>query len=377
MEPHGIYNLSIDSQATGKMPSRVGLLRHRTGVPVVPLFLEEVKQPTTREVHSLEDIETQILSSSNAWDKTAWETMLPFFEMGGTHAHVVSLPLPSSREERLAGMIGTDRGLRHRTGLNALKSFSEIADLIVVPQASLGLTLEEHRIFYHSLFDTIAPLSHFFTLVDFPKNTDEAQAQNWLRGTICPDAAAYLPWVLLGNRLSSPAIVAAAAFQMSDAQHGINEIPANRSLTGGYQPIRKFSPAQLQTFLNLRLNVFHQFGNGEVRIWGGRTLADPMDLDNRFISTRRTVLALREAIHQICEPFVLEPMQEGLADLVDVALQSAFQPIVKIFDANAKQPFQTNITVHSSGADDVLQVNVTFSIPYAVDQMSVRLGLTA
>jgi len=376
MEPHGIYNLTIENQPSGRLSSRIGLLRHRTGVPVVPLFLEEVKHPLSRELHSLEDIETQVLSSSSAWDKAAWETLLPFFEMGGTQAHVVSLPLPSERCDRLAAMIGFDRGLRHRTGIHALKNFAEQADLIVVPQASMGLSLEEHRIFYHTLFDVISPMAHFFTLVDFPKNTDEGSVQTWLSGTFCADAAAYFPWLLHGKRLTPPAMVTAAAFQSSDSFHGINEIPANRVLSGEYQPLRRFSPAQLQDLLEHRVNLFHQFGTGEVRIWGGRTLADPMDLDNRFISTRRTMLALREAIHQICEPFVLEPMQEGLANLVDVALQSAFQPIVKVFDPNAKNPFQTNIEVVSNGAEDVLKVDVTFSIPYAVDQLSVSLGLT-
>ncbi len=374
MEPRGIYNLSIENQTSGRHTSRIGLLRHRTGVPVVPLFLQGISHPFSQELHSMEDIETQILASTCLFDKEAWALLFPFFEMGASHAYVIALPFDPNH--RLSSLLGSDRGLHSRTGIHAIKNFSEVADLVVVPQASQILGFEEHKAFHVSLFDIISPLNHFFMLTDFPKQADETLVESWLKGIYCPNAAAYFPWLRGASRLTPPAIVAAAAFQVSDAAYGINEIPANRPLNEGYQPVRRFRPATLHPLLEMRVNLFHQFGTGDCRVWGGRTLAESVDLDNRFVSTRRTVLALREAIHQICEPFVLEPMQDGLADLVDVALQSAFQPLVKIFDPNAKQPFQTQIAIVPKGTEDILQVDVTFCIPYAVDQMSVSLGLT-
>jgi hypothetical protein len=376
MKSTAVYNLGVESTETRRIPPRVGLLRERTGVPVVMLYLQGLTSVIRRELHSLEDVEAEILASTVPWNRRAWECALPFFALEGSSMIALLLPIPCS--PTLADWIGQDGGLQHRSGIHALTTCLEHADLIVVPQASDALSVEDHEVFYRTLADWATARDHYFILGDLPKATMAAREMPaWLKKAAYPNVALYYPWIMGHERIVPPAIAAAAAYQLSDAAHGINQIPANRTLPNTFRPLIRHTPSQVDGLLEQRINVFQQFDENDLRIWGGRTLADPLDFDNRFISTRRTMTALKEAVHQICEPYVLEPLKESLASVVDIAIQTAFRPILKVFDSNAKRPFETDIAIVSRDTEDVLNVDVRFHIPYAVDQMSFSLGLTS
>jgi hypothetical protein len=374
MEPHGIYPLSVDHREAASTFQRVGLVKERTGIPVFLLYLEESQKDRRKTICSVEDIETEIYQHESSGDKAAWQTMLPFFEADGSSAHVVCVPL--TNDKSLPSLLGQDLGLSRRSGIHVLKSFTEIADLVVIPQVSQWLGHETSRLFYRSLLDTLSPLQHFFFLLDLPKATSLAQAELWLKGMLSPDAAVYYPWIISGERCLPPTPLAAAAFQLNDALFHINDLPANRALKGTFFPMIRLGPHQLQECASLRLNLVHRFSDEKLCLWGGRTLADPFDWDARFISNRRTLLAIREAVLELTEPFVLEPLHVNLPRTVDIALQSAFQNLRKVFDPAAKQPFQTDITIKNSGGEDVLDIRVSFRIPYAVDEMSFTIGLS-
>ena len=375
-----LYNLEVEAQSGWRNPPRVGLLRERTGVPVFLLYLTDIVETRHLELNSLDDVESEILKSSSAWDKAAWEGLIPFFDAEGVYALVLALPLSSPSSPNLVkDMIGKDRGLKERSGIFSLRGQLEFADLVVVPQASQVLSSKDHRLYYKALFTLLDELNHFFAIVDFPKNFDPATIQKWMKGIVAPNAAAYYPWLIKDNKMINPAASVAALYQATDREMSINELPANKPMARTpnlARPMVKLTPHDLEQCLESRLNVVHLFGNGEVRVWGGRTLAEPLDLDGRFISNRRTLLALREAVHQICEPFVLEPLNENLPHLVDVAMQSTFQGLKRLFDPAAKQPFRSQVNVVSRDREDVLEVNVHYSVPYALDEMAFSLALT-
>lgn len=354
----------------------MGLLRERTGVPVFLVYLEGADGVNSRELNSLDDVEIEIQSASSTWNQSAWEGITPFFEADGAYAQVITLPISGTKETLLKEMIGSDRGLKSRTGIYALRNLIEFADLVVIPQASRVLDWKEHRLFHKALFHLLDELNHYFAIIDFPKDIDNAKAHKWMKNMVAPNAATYFPWLIREGKLCPPGASVAAVYQISDRERGINELPANRVVGGSFLPMLKFVPSDLQRFLENRLNVVHLFGKGEVRIWGGRTLAETLDLDGRFISNRRTLLALREAVHQICEPFVLEPLNDNLPHLVDVAMQSSFQAFGKIFDPGAKQPFRSQVSVVNKDSEDVLQVDIHYSVPYAVDEMAFSLALS-
>ncbi|MEZ4749453.1 MAG: hypothetical protein R3B54_02145 [Bdellovibrionota bacterium] len=374
MQPQGIYNLSVREEEGRSKRSRVGLLHERTGVPVFLIYLSDLDKPRTFEIFSAEEVETLGFKAANAPDKAAWKLLKSFFESEGQHALVVASPY--SEKDPLGSLIGKDKGLTSRTGIHTLRGVVEYADLVVVPQASVLLDSKAHKLFYSRLFELNTELDHFFILVDFPKSFTLGEIKSWQKNMAHTNAALYYPWLLVDTSLLPPGPVAAAAYQRNDAQYGIQDSPANRALPPQASPVRALSPADLSEFNNHNVNVFHSLEEKDLRIWGGYTLTDRLDFDNKHIATRRTILALKEAVHSLCEPFVLEPMVSDLAHTIDVSLHSFFQDHKKLLDGSQRQAFKTEVRVITEGGDDVVQVDLQISLPYVVNQMTLSMALT-
>lgn len=373
MEDHGIYNLSLTKGGAHCRPRRVGLLRERTGIPLFLLFLHEGSMGS-HELHSVEDVESHIFRATNLQDKQAWRLLLPFFEGAGTSAYVYTSPLSQDSTNHVADLLGAERSLTTRTGLHAVKGWTEYCDLLVIPQLSSLLNLDQWLLFVDAAFSFLSKTQHYFFLLDLPKNSQPLYTEN-LNKLENPDAAIYFPWIVRDSEVLPPAPLVAAAFQANDLDN-IQDLPANRTLRVPYRPIQHFSPTNLADFLDKRINVIHELAPNDVRIWGAQTLASRRDGEARYISTRRTLTAVKEAIHELCEPFVLEPLYNDLPKIVDVALQSAFQPFRRIFDTSVRDPFRTNVRVIRKRTEDILQVDVQFLFPFALDEINFSLALT-
>jgi hypothetical protein len=367
-------NVSVVPAEACRPGARVGLLDGRTGVPLVLLFLREVDAPTAVELGSAGDVEARLRASTDPEDRQAWQGLLGFFEAEGTKLVVHLSPRGPDAFESL---VGQDRGLQRRTGLHAVSGYREVADLLVVPQASRWLADEAHRRFHARAFTQLAADPHFFFLAELPLAATADEATSWLDGVVCPDAALFYPWLCRDQVPVAPAVVAAAVLQRSDRRFGPHRLPSNQPINGGFVPMRRHSPAELGALVDRRVTVFHRFSGRETCLWGGATLAAAGDDDSRFLSTRRTLLALREAVHRVCEPFVLEPLAPGIEKAVDVALESAFEPLRKFFASATKQAFATEVRVERHCGEDVLVIDVQCALPYVLGEVSFRLGVAA
>lgn len=372
-----IPGLRIDAPTAVRRAPRVGLLEGRTGVPVFLLFLTSALWEERHEVHSAGDVEARLAQLSDESDRAAWDSVLSFFEAEGTRALVHVQPRSGKRNRFLTELLGENRGLARRSGLHALGYYRETADLVLVPQASQLLGAEEHRLFHQAMFEYLELDPHFFFLADFPANFTGDDAEGWLRNAFCPDAASFFPWLLRGNRIVQPAPVAAAAIQRTDEAHGMHRLPANQSLGGTFRPLLRQTPAQLGNLVDRRCTVFHEFSGQGTKLWGGATLAPREDSTARFLSTRRTLLAVREAVHKLCEPFVLEPLYPGIEKTIDVALESAFEPLRRFFRGDAGDPFTTTVSVQRHHGQDVLTIDVRCALPYALRELNFTLGMAA
>jgi len=374
MNPVPVYNVTVNNRQVGPGKSpRVGLLHQRTGVPVFLLYLRGIETVKHWEFHSAEALEAELLQA-RAEDRAAWESLLPFFFAEGTNAHVVAVPVSANPD--LNELLGHNRSLVERTGIHVLRSFRDHADLVAVPQAAMLLSGEAHRLFYEGLFSLVSELRHFFCLVDFPKEFSLDAIADWTNGTICPEAAAYYPWVMQDGKATPPSPLAAAAYQINDRLHGINDLPANRDIAGPFKPAYRLTPAQVRQLNHLRVNALMQWSHAPLRLWGGATLAERLDINARFVSTRRTLLALREAVHSICEPFVLEPATDELAQFMNATLQSFFQNSRKLFHPDSSEPFTSSVSLEHRAKQDFMEVNIKFSIPYVMDQLALSLAMT-
>lgn len=375
MAARGVFHLDVNVQPEWGNPKFVGLLKGRTGVAVCLLYLRGIQSPRFLELHSLEDVENEILAHENPWDKEAWRTVLSFFEAEGELLHVAALPISGSGQTRVAEMLGHDRGIRTRSGMHALKSFLEYADLVVVPQASRILDLQEHRFFYQRLLEEIGALNHFFFLVDFPRHAPLGAIADQWKGFCFADAAAYAPWVIFKNEANPPALTVAAAIQQNDIDFGLSDLPANRRLKGNPLPMFDYQPREIRKFQDQRINVVQRVGD-QAKIWGGLTLADPCEPESRFISSRRALLAAKQAVEEVCSPFIMEPLRpDTLPSRVEANLSSIFARVTKFFDPDAKVPFKFNVYVQPQEDEDVLVVDMKYWVPYVLNEVSLTLGL--
>jgi phage tail sheath protein FI len=245
-----------------------------------------------------------------------------------------------------------------------------------VPQASLLLNAGDHLRFHQAVAQLLAEDPHFFFIADFPISMNAEQAKQWAAQCYSPDMAVYHPWLLRGNQPLAPASVVAACFQRNDEIFGVQQLPSNQPIPGGFQCLSRQTPAEMEDLLRHRINTSHVFADGApLRLWGGATLSDRSDPDARFISTRRMMLAIQESIHRLVEPYVLEPVHSGLEKTIDVALQSAFQPVRKRFDLDVADPFESQVFLRNLGGQEGIEIQVRCRIPYVLHEMKFSLGV--
>ncbi len=366
-----LYNLRIDQSSLKRSQTKIGLLRGNTGVPVFFFLMEGLPSPLSlelRSLESLEDLKAKYPSTNNLF---TFHALQAFFETGGVCAHAHFIPWKVS-EPAFPQLLGKDLGLTRRTGIHNLRDFREVCDLVAAPQAATLLNPEERIHFYQELIRLGAP--HFFALIDdeLTLKIGEIQASP----LSSPDAAVFLPWLQWNDLLVPASLMAAVCIQINDRTKGISQLPVNQPLPENLLPLIQLKPAELNHLTEIKKNVFHRFSDGQVRLWSGRTLSSQYAFETQAISLRRTLNAIQEAVSFICESFVLEPLAEGLAHQVDVAIQSALQPISTIFSSE-KSPFQTDVAVIREGFDDILNVNLKVSLPYVLEEVSLTLSMAA
>jgi uncharacterized protein len=130
-------------------------------------------------------------------------------------------------------------------------------------------------------------------------------------------AALYFPWIKVADPASTAIILQppsghlAGVYARVDATRGVFKAPANESIRGAVDLERKLSNAQ-QEDLNIHgVNAIRSF-NGNLKIWGARTLGGNANQAFKYISTRRYFNFLRESIEAGTQFAVFEPNTPAL-----------------------------------------------------------------
>ncbi len=348
---------------------RVSLVHGRTGVPLFVLFLKSVSQPGHRELRSLEQVERLRDPSGHQGDMEAWRLIEAFFVAGGTSAHVLILPFPEEGG-RLRAMLGTDRGISRRTGIQCVREWAERADLLSIPQATELLDLEGAELFIASVLDLVSSIPGMLYLADLPKACDETAALKMTRPLFCSDAAVFHPWLLNGEQALPPSIGVAAWLQRADQEVGIQEIAGDSPLGGGLVPLRDLSGAVRGRLLEGRINTFLNH-LGQARVWGGYTLADSADWRTRLIPLRRSSVKLQQAAEEICEPFVLEAAGPELPVAVENRLQGFLRSVRPMFHRDLQEPFATSVRIVEQDGEERIQVGLNYTLPHSLEKFSL------
>jgi phage tail sheath protein FI len=96
-----------------------------------------------------------------------------------------------------------------------------------------------------------------------------------------------------------------------DSTRGVHKAPANEPVRGALGVTYPVSRA-VQDGLNPRgMNCIRDI-NGNIRVWGARTLGGDANLDYKYINVRRLMLFLRESIDEGTQWVVFEPNDREL-----------------------------------------------------------------
>lgn len=130
-------------------------------------------------------------------------------------------------------------------------------------------------------------------------------------------AALYFPWIQVLDPVSNgiisvpPSGFVAGVYARVDATRGVFKAPANEYIQGALDVDRRLSKSD-QGLLNPHgVNVIRDF-DGNIKIFGARTLGGDLNGDFRYISTRRFFNFLRESIDQGTQFIVFEPNNPSL-----------------------------------------------------------------
>jgi hypothetical protein len=150
------------------------------------------------------------------------------------------------------------------------------------------------------------------TLLD-PSNANHILPQN------SDFAAFYFPWVQVfdpatkiqhpeadGLQFVPPSGHIAGIYARVDTQRGVHKAPANEPVLGALGLKYGISKAHQDGLNPQGVNCIRDL-NGNIRVWGARTMGGNANSDLKYINVRRTLLFLRESIDEGMQFVVFEP----------------------------------------------------------------------
>jgi phage tail sheath protein FI len=130
-------------------------------------------------------------------------------------------------------------------------------------------------------------------------------------------AALYFPWIVVfdpatkENVLVPPSGHVAGIYARVDTQRGVHKAPANEAVSGALGLQYNLSKSQQDGLNPQGINCIRNL-NGNIYVWGARTLGGNANGEFKYISTRRLMNFLRESIEEGTQFVVFEPNNPGL-----------------------------------------------------------------
>jgi phage tail sheath protein FI len=221
-----------------------------------------------------------------------------FFNNGGTRCWVIRVPQATG----LANLA------------NLLKEFESIDEIAIVAAPGVTDKVPQDAISTHcsdKMKDRVAILDGRQKPGDFTVKSIQGDT------SMSDYAALYFPWIKVFNPVDNkiisqpPSGHLAGVYARVDAERGVFKAPANEIVLGAVDLDYKLSPND-QAGLNPKgVNVIRAF-DGNLNVWGARTLGGDDNGEFKYISTRRYFNFLRKSIEQGTQFVVFEPNSPAL-----------------------------------------------------------------
>ena len=231
-----------------------------------------------------------------------------FFNNGGSRCYVA----------RIAALTDID---------DALKAFAAIDEIALV--AAPGITDDAVR---DKLVTHCALTGDRFAILDGPETATDLDTLKAIPSATPPGvspkktdlAAWYFPWIKVfdpGTKMltpGGPGLISvppsghiAGVFARVDNVRGVHKAPANEAIMGALDVTQPLSKAQQDGLNPAGVNCLRVL-NGNILVWGARTIGGDANADLKYINVRRTLLFLRESIDEGTQWVVFEPNVPGL-----------------------------------------------------------------
>lgn len=229
-------------------------------------------------------------STSNAAQNTFAHAVYGFFRNGGTRCYVVKVTSESELN----------------SALENFEAIDEIALVLVPGQTSTTIQT--------AIKDHCLKLGDRFAILDSPETVDLSSPT--LVDTLKPFnsdyAALYFPWIQVFDPASNSQIYVppsghiAGIYARVDTQRGVYKAPGNETILGAVGLKYSISKAKQDGLNPAGINCIRKL-NGDIRVWGARTLGGDANGEFKYINVRRLFNFLRESIDEGTQWTVFEP----------------------------------------------------------------------
>jgi phage tail sheath protein FI len=218
-----------------------------------------------------------------------------FFNNGGTRCWVTRTD-------------GTTNG-----AIAALQQFEAIDEIAIV--AAPGDTTADTQ---SAIISHCENMGDRFAILDGQAVTDYSQPGN-IQGSVGNSdyAAMYYPRIEVFDPVTSgrvfvfPSGHIAGIYARVDTLRGVHKAPANEVIRGALGVEHRLSRADQDGLNPAGINVIRDL-NGNILVWGARTLGGDANGEWKYINVRRLFLFLRESIDEGTQWVVFEPNDTGL-----------------------------------------------------------------
>jgi uncharacterized protein len=249
--------------------------------------------------------------SLDAGQRSLAHAVYGFFNNGGTRCYVARVTADDAQVNAVLGRFATidEIAIVAAPGITSSGARSFIVDhctnmgdrFAILDSAETVGTGDD---FDPTLFD---PSNHSNVL---PANSDYAGFYfPWLQ-VFDPATKTQNPLVD-GLRFVPPSGHLAGIYARVDTERGVHKAPANEVVRGALGLKYQVSKAQQDGLNPQGVNVIRSL-NGNIRVWGARTIGGNANADLKYVNVRRTLLFLRESIDQGTQWVVFEPNTPAL-----------------------------------------------------------------
>ena len=165
-----------------------------------------------------------------------------------------------------------------------------------------------------AIFDTTDPMDQ--TPVPDLTTLDPHSSTNKLP-PVSDFAGFYFPWIQVLDPIAKSAVNVPPAGHLAgiyarvDTQRGVHKAPANEPVMGALDVTFAVSKPQQDGLNPQGVNCIRNL-NGNITVWGARTLGGDANADLKYINVRRTLLFLRKSIDEGTQWVVFEPNDPSL-----------------------------------------------------------------